>query len=160
VSLGTLPTPLWAAWPGRTYTSSPPIVHVWVFTDNKFHNIGVGADTRGNFADAGRYALTKNAADMGAFKTPTLRNIAVTAPYMHDGSQATLKDVVDHYVGGGTSNPHLDKEIHTLDFRTFNERADLKAFLESLTGSLPPNGGPTGGLAVTKEANCAEAVVQ
>jgi cytochrome c peroxidase len=113
-----------------------------LFTDNKFHNIGVGADNRGNFADAGRYALTKNAADMGAFKTPTLRNIAVTAPYMHDGSEATLKDVVDHYVGGGTSNPNLDKEIHALDFLTFNERADLRAFLESLTGSFPPNVGP------------------
>jgi cytochrome c peroxidase len=130
---------LWTAWPGRTYTS---VVHVWVFTDNKFHNIGVSADTRGNFADAGRYALTKNAADMSAFKTPALRNIPVTTPYMHDGSQATLKDVVDHYVGGGTSNPHLDNEIHVLDFRTFSERADLKAFLESLTASLPPNVGP------------------
>jgi cytochrome c peroxidase len=113
-----------------------------LFTDNKFHNIGIGADSRGDFADAGRFAQTKNAADTGSFKTPTLRNIAKTAPYMHDGSQATLKEVVDHYVGGGTSNPHLDKEIHALDFLTFNERADLKAFLESLTGSLPPNVGP------------------
>jgi cytochrome c peroxidase len=113
-----------------------------LFTDNKFHNIGVGADAGGDFADAGRYAQSKNAADFGAFKTPTLRNIATTAPYMHDGSQTTLKDVVDHYVGGGTSNPNLDKEIHSLDFLTFNERADLKAFLESLTGSLPPNVGP------------------
>ena len=103
-----------------------------LFTDNKFHNIGVGADTQGNLADAGRYTQTKNASDLGAFKTPTLRNIAETRPYMHDGSQATLKDVVDHYVGGGTSNPHLDKEIHALDFLTFDERADLKAFLESL----------------------------
>ena len=112
-----------------------------LFTDNKFHNIGVGADKWGNFPDAGRYAQTKIASDLGAFKTPTLRNIAETAPYMHDGSQATLKDVVDHYVGGGTSNPHLDKEIHALDFLTFDERADLKAFLESLTGTLPPNVG-------------------
>jgi len=121
-----------------------------LFTDNKFHNIGVGADTRGNFADAGRYAQTKNAADMGAFKTPTLRNIAETAPYMHDGSQPTLKDVVDHYVGGGTSNPHLDKEIHALDFLTFDERADLKAFLNSLTGSSPPNVGPPADLPSAK----------
>jgi len=112
-----------------------------LFTDNKFHNIGVGADKWGNFPDAGRYAQTKIASDLGAFKTPTLRNIAETAPYMPDGSQATLKDVVDHYVGGGTSNPHLDKEIHALDFLTFDERADLKAFLESLTGTLPPNVG-------------------
>jgi len=57
---------------------------------------------------------------MGAFKTPTLRNIAKTAPYMYDGSLATLKDVVDHYVGGGTSNPHLNKEIHALAFLTFD----------------------------------------
>jgi cytochrome c peroxidase len=121
-----------------------------LFTDNKFHNIGVGADTSGNFADVGLYAQSKNTADMGAFKTPTLRNIAETAPYMHDGSQATLKDVVDHYVGGGTSNPHLDKEIHALDFLTFNERADLKAFLESLTGTLPANVDPPAGLSSIK----------
>jgi cytochrome c peroxidase len=121
-----------------------------LFTDNKFHNIGVGADTSGNFADLGLYAQSKNTADMGAFKTPTLRNIAETAPYMHDGSQATLKDVVDHYVGGGTSNPHLDKEIHALDFLTFNERADLKAFLESLTGTLPANVDPPAGLSSIK----------
>jgi cytochrome c peroxidase len=121
-----------------------------LFTDNKFHNIGVGADTSGNFADVGLYAQSKNTADMGAFKTPTLRNIAETAPYMHDGSQATLKDVVDHYVGGGTSNPHLDKEIHALDFLTFNERSDLKAFLESLTGTLPANVDPPADLSSVK----------
>jgi len=123
-----------------------------LFTDNKFHNIGVGADTQGNLADAGRYTQTKNASDLGAFKTPTLRNIAETRPYMHDGSQATLKDVVDHYVGGGTSNPHLDKEIHALDFLTFDERADLRAFLESLTGTLPPNVGPPEDLSVKIQA--------
>ena len=121
-----------------------------LFTDNKFHNIGVGADTWGTFEDVGRYVQTKSASDMGAFKTPTLRNIAKTAPYMHDGSLATLKDVVDHYVGGGTSNPHLDKEIHALAFLTFNERADLKAFLESLTGTLPPNVGPPEDLPAAK----------
>ncbi len=121
-----------------------------LFTDNKFHNIGVGADTSGNFADVGLYAQSRNTADMGAFKTPTLRNIAETAPYMHDGSQATLKDVVDHYVGGGTSNPHLDKEIHALDFLTFNERSDLKAFLESLTGTLPANVDPPADLSSVK----------
>jgi len=121
-----------------------------LFTDNKFHNIGVGADTSGDFADVGLYAQSRNTADMGAFKTPTLRNIAETAPYMHDGSQATLKDVVDHYVGGGTSNPHLDKEIHALDFLTFDERSDLKAFLESLTGTLPANVDPPADLSSVK----------
>ena len=57
------------------------------------------------------------------------------------GSLKTLKDVVDFYVGGGNSNPHLDKEVHALDFLTGQERADLLAFLESLTGEVPPNVG-------------------
>jgi len=61
---------------------------------------------------------------------------------MHDGSLKTLKDVIDFYVGGGNSNPHLDKEVHALDFLTGREREDLLAFLESLTGELPANVGP------------------
>ncbi|HXY52436.1 MAG TPA: cytochrome c peroxidase [Terriglobales bacterium] len=113
-----------------------------LFCDNQFHNIGVGADLQGGFTDAGRYSQTRNDADMGAFKTPTLRNIAQTAPYMHDGSLKTLKDVIDHYIGGGNSNPHLDKEIHVLDFLSGEERADLLEFLNSLTGELPPDVGP------------------
>ncbi len=113
-----------------------------LFTDNKFHNIGVGADYRGNYKDVGRYNVTHNEADKGAFKTPTLRNIAKTGPYMHDGSLKTLKDVMDFYVGGGNSNPHLDKEIRALDFLSGPQRADLGAFLESLTGEMPPNVGP------------------
>ncbi len=118
-----------------------------LFTDNKFHNIGIGADMTGKFADIGRCGETKNEDDMGAFKTPTLRDIAQMAPYMHDGSLSTLKDVVDHYIGGGNSNPHLDKQIHSLDFLTFDERDDLKAFLESLTGRLPRDLGPPADLA-------------
>ncbi len=110
-----------------------------LFTDNKFHNLGIGADTRGNMTDLGRYEQTKLEADKGAFKTPTLRNIAQRAPYMHDGTFPTLKDALAHYIGGGNQNPHLDKEIHALDFLTFDERDDLLAFLESLTGKLPPN---------------------
>ncbi len=113
-----------------------------LFTDNKFHNIGVGANTRGELADLGRYNVSKNEADKGAFKTPTLRNIAKTGPYMHDGSLKTLKDVVDFYVGGGNSNPFRDKDIRVLDFLTGQERAGLVAFLESLTGEIPPNAGP------------------
>ena len=116
-----------------------------LFTDNKFHNIGIGADTRGNFTDTGRAAISKNEADTGAFKTPTLRNISQTAPYMHDGSMPTLKDVIDHYIGGGNSNPHLDKEIHVLDFLTGQEREDLLEFLKSLDGKLPPDVGPPEG---------------
>jgi cytochrome c peroxidase len=113
-----------------------------LFTDNKFHNIGVGADYQGNYKDLGRYNVSHNEANKGAFKTPTLRNIAKTAPYMHDGSLKTLKDVVDFYVGGGNSNPHLDKDIRALDFLSGQERADLVAFLDSLTGGMPPNVGP------------------
>lgn len=113
-----------------------------LFTDNKFHNIGVGADYKGNYEDLGGYNVTHNEADKGAFKTPTLRSIAKTAPYMHDGSLKTLKDVVDFYVGGGNSNPHLDKEMHALPFLTGPERADLLAFLRSLTGEMPPSVGP------------------
>lgn len=108
-----------------------------LFTDNKFHNLGVGADTRGNMTDLGRYDQTKNDADWGAFKTPTLRNIARRAPYMHDGSFPTLKDALGHYIGGGNMNKNLDKEIHALDFLSFDERDDLLAFLESLTAKMP-----------------------
>ncbi len=113
-----------------------------LFTDNKFHNLGVGVDTKGEFKDLGRYTVTKVETDKGAFKTPTLRNIAQTGPYLHDGSLKTLKDVIDFYVGGGNSNPYRDKEIHALDFLTARERSDLVAFLESLTGEVPPNVGP------------------
>jgi len=112
------------------------------FCDNKFHNIGIGADLRGEFADTGRYSQTKLDADMGGFKTPTLRNIAQTAPYMHDGSMPDLKAAIDHYIGGGNSNPHLDKEIHVLDFLSGQEREDLQEFLRSLTGELPADVGP------------------
>jgi cytochrome c peroxidase len=105
-----------------------------LFTDNKFHNIGVGVNPEGELIDKGRYEVTKKPEDMGAFRTPTLRNIALTAPYMHDGSLKTLKEVVDLYVGGGTSNPHLDKEIKALSHLSKQDRADLVAFMESLTG--------------------------
>jgi cytochrome c peroxidase len=113
-----------------------------LFTDNEFHNLGIGADTRGEFSDTGRFSQTKKDADMGAFKTPTLRNVAQTAPYMHDGSMPTLKDVINHYVGGGNSNPHLDKEIHALDFLSGQDRKDLLEFMEALTGELPASVGP------------------
>ena len=118
-----------------------------LFTDNKFHNLGIGADTRGNMTDLGRFEQTKNDADWGAFKTPTLRNIASRAPYMHDGSFPTLKDALGHYIGGGNLNPHLDKEIHTLDFLSFDERDDILAFLESLTSTMPESVGPPPDLA-------------
>lgn len=106
------------------------------FTDGKFHNIGVGLSPEGELLDLGRFAQTKIESDKGAFRTPTLRNIAQTAPYMHDGSQKTLRDVVDFYVGGGSANQHLDKEIRELKL-SGQERADLVAFLEALTGDDP-----------------------
>ena len=114
-----------------------------LFTDGKFHNIGVGVDANGELKDQGRYDQTHLEGDRGAFRTPTLRNVAKTAPYMHDGSVKTLKDVVDFYVGGGTSNPQLDKEIKELKL-TGQERQDLVAFLESLTGDVPADSGPLG----------------
>ena len=112
-----------------------------LFTDGKFHNIGIGVDSNGDLTDLGRYNLTKIEADKGAFRTPTLRNVAKTAPYMHDGSEKTLRDVVDYYAGGGNSNPYLDKEIQPLNL-TGTDRADLVAFLESLTGDTPSNSAP------------------
>jgi cytochrome c peroxidase len=107
-----------------------------LFTDNKFHDIGVGVQS-GKIADTGLYAITHNEADRGKFKTPSLRNVALTAPYMHDGSLRDLKQVMDFYVGGGSSHPNLDREIHPLEFLTGQERRDLLAFLNSLTGEMP-----------------------
>jgi cytochrome c peroxidase len=118
---------------GKTYA---------LFTDHKFHNLGIGANTDGTLTDPGRYAETGSEVDLGAFKTPSLRNVTLTAPYMHDGSMPRLKDVIDHYIGGGNSNPHLDKKIHVLDFLSGRERGDLLEFLESITGPLPPDVGP------------------
>jgi cytochrome c peroxidase len=113
-----------------------------LFSDSKFHNLGVGVETDGTFKDAGRFKVTNAEADTGAFKTPTLRNIAQSGPYMHDGSLRTLKDVVDFYVGAGNSNPHRDPELKELDHLTREERDALVAFMEALTGEVPPNLGP------------------
>ena len=112
-----------------------------LFTDGKFHNLGVGVNSDGDLVDPGRFTATKAEADKGRFRTPTLRNIAKTAPYMHDGSFRTLRQVVDFYVGGGNSNPWLDKDMKPLTL-TRQERDDLVAFLESLTGDMPPDAGP------------------
>lgn len=112
-----------------------------LFTDNKFHNIGVGVDM-GKITDPGLFAVTHQESDRGLFKTPSLRNIALTAPYLHDGSLPDLKQVMDFYIGAGNSNPNLDKQIHALDFLSGTERADLLAFLNSLTGEMPADVGP------------------
>ena len=110
------------------------------FTDEKLHNTGVAwasADDRtatpGRFLDEGGAAIDGLPSTRGAFKTPTLREVARTAPYMHDGSIATLDDVVDFYNRGGRPNPHLDPDMHPLDFSDEDKRS-LVAFLRSLSG--------------------------
>lgn len=102
------------------------------FTNNRFHNIGVGYDENGNTTDRGRAEFTGDPDDTGAFKTPTLRNVALTAPYMHDGSLPTLEDVVEHYNKGGNPNQYLDPEIRPLHL-TDGDKRDLVDFLQSLT---------------------------
>lgn len=102
------------------------------FTDNAFHNLGVGIDAAE--PDLGRFVVTGQVGDRGGFKTPTLREIARTAPYMHDGSHATLAEVVEYYNKGGTDNPQLDEEIFPLKL-TEQERMDLVTFLEEALSS-------------------------
>jgi cytochrome c peroxidase len=130
------------------------------FTDNKFHNLGVGFKRLGSrtvqiantfrkakqegkdidkavlgdqeISELGRFVVTLRPSDIGAFKTPTLRNIAVTAPYMHDGSIQTLEEMIELYNKGGENNPFLDSGIRPLNL-TDQEKADLLAFIKSLT---------------------------
>lgn len=131
------------------------------FTDNDFHNIGVSlirnnvdalacrAQTQLNFGNMisvdraaiqtsmsalGRFLVTNRTADIAAFKTPNLRNVLITAPYFHDGSQATLRDVVDHYNKGGRLDPWLDTNIHPLALSEA-EIDDIVAFLATLTSA-------------------------
>lgn len=109
-----------ACW--RCHT--PPL-----FTDEQFHNTGVGV--RDGKAEPGRAARTKDPADTGKWKTPTLRGLAFTAPYMHDGSLATLEDVVDFYARGGNANEHLDPHMQVRELSA-DDRRHLVAFLRSL----------------------------
>ncbi|HET9533534.1 MAG TPA: cytochrome c peroxidase [Blastocatellia bacterium] len=132
------------------------------FTDFKYHNVGVGMKATKNFeslarqvqqmaqqqqltaesldqlslsegfSELGRFLVTREPKDVGAFKTPPLRDIELTAPYMHDGSQKTLREVIDFYNKGGEPNPNLDGGIRKLDL-TDQEISDLEAFLKSLT---------------------------
>jgi len=137
-----------------------------LFTDNRFHNIGVGINniqddvpqlaakfleaeltlsevdvevlTDPRTSEIGRFAISHGFDDLGSFKTPTLRNIAVTAPYMHDGSIETLKDVMIHYNNGGVTdvgdpvNDFLSGGIRALDLDE-DQIDDLVAFMEALT---------------------------
>ncbi len=102
------------------------------FTDNHFHNLGV-PQVGPMKEDLGRYYVTKAEKDKGAFKTPTLRSIAETAPYMHDGAFKTLEEVVDFLNNGGGANQNLSALIKPLNL-TAEEKADLVAFLKALTG--------------------------
>ncbi len=97
------------------------------FTDNGFHNIGVSFTIEK--ADLGRFEISKMEGDKGAFKTPSLRDIARTAPYMHDGSLATLEEVVEYYDKGGTPSEYLDEELFPLKL-TADQKAALVTFLK------------------------------
>ncbi len=119
------------------------------FTDEDFHVLGVGNSA----ADPGRAEVTHSADDVGAFKTPTLRELTKTGPYMHDGSIATLSEVIELYDRGGGSKGVKPESIANLDPKlgplqlTADEKADLLAFLEALTGTVvegvPATSSPT-----------------
>ncbi len=109
-------------------------------TDEAYHNIGVGMDAEK--PDIGRMAVTKKPEDAGAFKTPTLRDIAESAPFFHDGSAKTLEEVVDFYDKGGIENPTLSKNMFKLNL-TDQEKKDLVEIMKAFTGddrvvSTPP----------------------
>src|SRR5262249_9813712 len=103
-----------------------------VFTDGKFHNLGV--DSVKSSPDPGLAGLTNRPEDWGRFRTPTLRNVALTAPYFHDGSAATLPEVVEFYDRGGNANRNLDPAMKPLNLSA-QQKQDLVRFLESLTSS-------------------------
>lgn len=146
----------WELWNGkaRCNTCHPFGGATPNFSDNKFHNIGVAAKGRDfgtlarqaatetdpaklafhpDFTELGRFVVTRQPKDIGSFKTPGLRDVALTAPYMHDGSEATLLDVVAFYDKGGEPNPNLDGGIVPLHL-TDQEKTDLVAFMQALTG--------------------------
>lgn len=102
--------------------------------DELYHNLGVGMDKPN--PDLGRYVVTNDPKDWGSFKTPTIRNVEFSAPYMHDGSMATLEEVVEHYDIGGTPNKNLSDKIFKLKL-TEQESADLVSFMKACTGDFP-----------------------
>ena len=119
------------------------------FSDSKFHNLGVGfrgtepgADSRSGFGDRGRAIVTGRDEDTGSFKTPTLRDVSRRAPYMHDGSVATLHEAVELYVRGGVRNPWLSPEVKPLRL-TPREVESLVAFLRALDGQGYRDAAPT-----------------
>lgn len=104
-------------------------------SDEAFHNLGVGITA--DKPDLGRFVVTNEPKDRGSFKTPTIRNVAQTAPYMHDGSVATLEDVVAFYNSGGEPNPALDPKVKKLGL-TDADIADVVEFMRACTGDFPP----------------------
>jgi cytochrome c peroxidase len=115
--------------------TNPLGARIATFTDHRFHNLGVGYNGN-SMQDTGRYEITRDPGDWGAFKTPSLRNVALTAPYMHDGSLATLEEVVAFYNRGGTANPNLAPGMKPL-YLTPHQREALVAFLRTLTSQNP-----------------------
>lgn len=101
------------------------------FTNGKYANVGIGMDKAK--PDLGRYVVTQKDEDRGAFKTPTLREVARTGPYMHDGSLKTLEDVVEHYNKGGVKNPWLHPDVRELKLSD-RDKKDLVEFLKALGG--------------------------
>jgi cytochrome c peroxidase len=104
------------------------------FSDNQFHNVGIGFDTKEK--PAGRYAVTKKRSDMGRFKTPTLRNATLTAPYFHDGRTYDLKEASEICLNG-IKNKNLDPEYKVKRKLTDKELDELVAFIKTLDGELP-----------------------
>src|SRR5262245_29366827 len=101
------------------------------FTNGKYANVGIGMDKP--TPDLGRFVVTKQEADRGAFKTPTLREVSRTGPYMHDGSLKTLEEVVEHYNKGGIKNAWLHADVRPLNLTDQNKK-DLVDFLKALSG--------------------------
>lgn len=104
------------------------------FADEKYHNLGIGMDKEK--PDVGRFAVTKEEKDTGAFKTPTIRNVALTAPYMHDGTLKTLEEVVEWYAKGGHPNKHLSDKVKKLELNA-QDKKDLVEFMKACTGEFP-----------------------
>ena len=97
-------------------------------TDFETHNTGLYSD----YTDPGAFRLTFDSTDIGAFKTPSLRNVAETGPYMFDGSLPTLDAVIDHYASGGANHVNQDARVQSRDLSA-QDKADLIAFLEALS---------------------------
>ena len=105
------------------------------FTDYNFHSVGVGF-VNGHYLDKGRFEVSHDESDEGAFKTPSLRNVSLRAPYMHDGSMPSVREVIEYYNRGADPRAeNLDRKIKPLDLSA-DEITELISFLESLTSPI------------------------